>query len=440
MGARALLLSLVSAGAVAAGCAAGSSGHASYNPAAGGAAGADAGGAADASADSGGSSGGAAASGGSAGSFSDASFEVSTSDSGFDPDAGCATSTQTAQVDKLPVDIIWVVDNSVSMQPAVDQVTQGLNNFAQLIAAKNLDYRVIMLSLRGSGQVTIGSSKRYAVCIPQPLGGANCADNPPLFYQSSIDIKSTQPLEQFLGTLGQTSGYQPGDSRGGDPWKQWLRPNATKTIVDVTDDDSRFDANQFEHFAGGKDPSNSTMLPPGILDASWNGLFDGYVFDALYGWGSATDPNVRCQYPDGTYPPKPGLTYTDLVQKTGGVRAQICDGAKAWGPFFDAVATAVQKASKISCELAIPTPEAGTLDPAKINVQLDSQGSQQLLYKVSGASACGTNGGWYYDNDTSPTKVILCPASCDQAQQQVQSTGNASLNVVFGCKTQTVIK
>ena len=70
-----------------------------------------------------------------------------------------------------------------------------------------------------------------------------------------------------------------------------------------------------------------------------------------------------------------------------------------------------------------------------MNVQLDSQGNTQLLYKVKDASACGTSGGWYYDNDTSPTKVILCPVSCDQAQQQVQSTGNATLSVVFGCTT-----
>lgn len=378
---------------------------------------------------------GSGASAGSGGSLGDASLDVGSGGSGFDPDAGCATSTQQAQVDKLPVDIIWVVDNSVSMKPAIAELTKGLNNFAQLIGGKNLDYRVIMLSIRFDGQTTRNGGTRYGVCIPQPLGGANCADNPPLFYQSDVDVRSTQPLEQFLGTLAQTDGYKLGQSKGGDPWKQWLRPNATKTIVDVTDDNSRLDANQFETFAGGSDPWNSTTLPPGILDSSWNGLFDGYVFDALYGWGSSTDPSVKCQYPDSSYPPKSGLTYTDLVKKTGGVRAKICDGASAWGPFFDQVAQAVVKASKISCELAIPTPEAGTLDPGKVNVQLDSQGQKQLLYKVKDASACGAGGGWYYDDDTSPTKVILCPTSCDQAQQEVQSTGNATLSVVFGCTT-----
>ncbi len=428
MGARGFVLPALTAVVIAAGCAAGSTGGSPVKPGSGGAGGVDA------SGDSSGA-GGSAASAGSGGGLGDASLDVGSAGSGFNPDSGCATSTQTAQVEKLPVDIIWVVDNSVSMKPAVDAVTAGLNNFTQLIKNKNLDYRVIMLSIRFDGQTTRNGGTRYGVCIPQPLGGPSCADNPPLFYQSDVDIRSTQPLEQFLGTLAQTDGYQVGQSKGGDPWKQWLRPNATKTIVDVTDDNSRLDANQFEHFAGGKDPWNSTTLPPGILDASWSGLFDGYVFDALYGWGSKTDPSVKCQYSDGSYPPSSGTTYTDLVTKTGGVRAQICADPTTWGPFFDAVAQAVVKASKISCELTIPTPEAGTLDPGKVNVQLDSQGSQQLLYKVKDASACGTSGGWYYDDPQNPTKVILCAASCDQAQQEVQSAGDATLSVVFGCTT-----
>lgn len=49
-----------------------------------------------------------------------------------------ATTTQ------LPVDIVWIVDNSASMLPAIVEVTAGLDDFAALIASKNLDYRVIV--------------------------------------------------------------------------------------------------------------------------------------------------------------------------------------------------------------------------------------------------------------------------------------------------------
>src|SRR5262249_6492619 len=145
------------------------------------------------------------------------------------------------------------------------------------------------------------------------------------FFHTSVDIRSTQPLEQFLGTLGQTAGYTAGELKGGDPWRDQLRDGATKTIVLVSDDNSRLSADEFEHFTGGTNPNNSNDLPPGILDSSWGGLFDGYAFDGIYGWGDAADPNVKCTYPDGTHPPSSGKTYSDLVSRTTGVRAHICD-------------------------------------------------------------------------------------------------------------------
>lgn len=363
----------------------------------------------------------------------DASSDVDY-DSAFDPDAACATATEQATPELLPVDIIWVVDNSASMQPAIDEVTKGLNSFAGLIASKNLDYRVIMLSLRSKlNPVVIAGSNRYGVCIPPPLAGdANCG-NGPRFFQSSIDIRSTQPLEQVLGTLGQTAGYTQADEKGGEPWKQQLRQNATKTIVVVSDDNSRLSPTDFETFAGGKNPFNSLTLPPGILDSSWGGLFGGYVFSALYGWGSTSDPNVKCSYPGGGFPPSSGPTYTTLVQKTGGARAQICAGASAWGPFFDDVAQAVSKNSKLSCELALPTPKTGTLDPTKVNVAVVDASQTTPLVKVSSAAACDQNGGWYYDDPQQPTKVMLCPASCSQAEQAGLATGNVHIDVLFGC-------
>jgi hypothetical protein len=184
-----------------------------------------------------------------------------------DIDAACATNLSKATTTTLPVDIVWLVDNSKSMEPAVAQVNAGLNQFANLVGTKGLDYRVVMLSLRGDQPVTVGGKTRYPVCIAPPLaGGPGCADGA-RFLHSSVDIKSTQPLEQFLGTLGQTDGYRAGDERGGTPWSQFLRPEATKTIVVVTDDESRLSATDFEHFAGGANPNNSVLsLPPGLLD------------------------------------------------------------------------------------------------------------------------------------------------------------------------------
>ena len=359
--------------------------------------------------------------------------DAQTEETPITPDAACAAVTTQAEVTVLPVDIIWMVDNSSSMAPAIQQIQNGLNSFATLIGGSGLDYQVIMLSLRGASPIMVSGSTRYPVCIPPPLSGdISCGDGT-RFFQSSIDIRSTQPLEQFLGTLGQTTGYKAGDDRGGPPWAQHLRASATKTIVVVTDDNARLSATDFETFAGGKNPFNSLTLPPGILAPMWNGLFDKYIFSGIYGWGNASDPSVLCTFPDQTHPASSGPTYSTLVQKTSGVRAKICDGASAWQPFFNAVAQAVIETAKLSCELTIPPPSMGTLDPTKVNVVIGD--GNQPVPGVTNAAACAGGEGWYYDDPVQPKKVILCPTSCDQAQLSIGPGKPGHIDVLFGCQT-----
>jgi hypothetical protein len=141
--------------------------------------------------------------------------DASYPDADRDASTECAAASVGALVERLPVDIIWVVDNSSSMAPAIAEVQSGMDAFARRLATSDLDYRLIVLSLRGVGETTRAGSRRFQVCIPEPVGGPGCADNAPRFYQIEVDIKSTQPLEQILGTLAQTAGYTEGQDRGG---------------------------------------------------------------------------------------------------------------------------------------------------------------------------------------------------------------------------------
>ena len=363
-------------------------------------------------------------------------FDVMSDAPSVDKDAACAAVTQEAVAKPLPVDIIWMVDNSVSMAPAVAEVQAGLNGFASAIAASSLDYKVILLSLKNAmTPITYNGNKKYPVCVPAPLAGDDACGNGPRFFHANLDVLSIQTLEQFLGTLGQTTGYTAIDPRGSEPWAGELRSDATKTIVVVTDDNARLSATDFETYPGGTNPYNSLLLPPGILDPHWGGAFDGFLFSAIYGWGSDNDPGAKCTYPDQSVPPSPGITYTALVNQTGGVRAKVCDGHAAWQPFLDKVAQAVVKTSKISCSMDIPAPDAGSLDPAKVNVQLTADGNSSTLAKVADAASCGADGGWYYDDDAMPTKVILCPASCSTAQNAVGVDKSGKIEILFGCAT-----
>jgi len=362
-------------------------------------------------------------------------FVSTSADATVEAEAGfqaCVGTAVEAKRERLPVDIIWVVDNSASMQPAIVEVQQGLNAFATLVGSKGLDYKVIMLSLQGTSPVGSGSM-RYPVCIPPPLGGADCG-NATRFFHAPLDVQSTQPLEQILGTLDQTTGYT-GPPRGSIAWSQELRDGASKSIVLVTDDNSRFPSVSFETFPGGENPNTGGyVLPPGILHPSRKGAWKGYVFNAIYGWGDA-DPSIRCTYPGGGKPAASGAEYTELVAKTKGARAKICEGSAAWGPFFDAVATAVYANARVACELPIPVAEAGPVDPEKVNVRVDDgTNPASTVARVASAEACGGAAGWYYDSPTAPTAVRLCPATCDA----VQSAGAAKpprVDVVFGCSS-----
>jgi hypothetical protein len=349
------------------------------------------------------------------------------SDGGFVSCAGTAIEAKRAP---LPVDIVFMVDNSASMAPAVAEVQAGINAFAQRIGSRGIDYRVIMLSLRGTAPTTVGGSVRYPICVPPPLGGPDCG-NGPTFFHAPMDVYSTQTLEQLLGTLDQTQGYTQGQARGSVPWSQELRKEATKSIVLVTDDNSRFPGVSFEGFPGGPSPyTNGLVLPVGLLHPARANAWKGYLFHGIYGWGSTADPSIRCTYSDGSKPPTSGSEYSALVARTGGARAQLCDGPAAWGPFFDAVATAVVANA---CETPMPVPEAGVVDPERVNVVVTGgDGVARTVPRVAASGDCGAAEGWHYDAPLAPTKVVLCPASCESAQSSTASRP-PKLEVLLGC-------
>ena len=95
------------------------------------------------------------------------------------------------------------------------------------------------------------------------------------------------------------------------------------------------------------------------------------------------------------------------------------------------------RGESLPCEYTVPKPEAGTPDFAKVNVQFTPGGGMAsvLGYKKSAAD-CGAAGGWYYDADPSgggvPTKILLCPTSCDGVKK---GTAGAKLEVLLGCTT-----
>jgi hypothetical protein len=315
----------------------------------------------------------------------------------------CAAIGEMADFQLQPADILFVLDNSGSMDLEAGWVQQYMNGFSSQIFLANIDARVIVISsLPGTGN---------GICIDPPLGcmPADCMNmagcpgednNPPLFTHIPDEVGSNNPLTKII--------------QHGPDFAGVMRPEAAKHIVAVTDDDSEIDAAQFTAMWAGLDPSYSP-----------------FTFHAI---AAAEDPVLACF--NGTsccaISAAKSAVYEQLVNQTGGVWGNLCD--QDFQPVFDALATAVVAGATLSCAFDIPPPPEGMdFDPTKVNVHFeDGLGGMIDIGHVEDAADCANfNEGWYYDDNTNPTQIILCPQTCDT----VQGFTMASIEILFGCAT-----
>ncbi len=89
----------------------------------------------------------------------------------------------------------------------------------------------------------------------------------------------------------------------------------------------------------------------------------------------------------------------------------------------------------LPCEYVIPTPDTGAVSYDRLNVEVNTEGNSLVAPKVTDDSECVANElGWYYDVDAStqsPTRVVLCPSTCEQ----VNAVSGSRVDIVLGCQT-----
>lgn len=319
--------------------------------------------------------------------------------------AGVGGACQAVSAAAQPVfedaDIIFAVDTSGSMGDESEFVKQNLNAFSTQISGSGIDARVIMLAERPLDFFPLPCGGPIpcppGICIDPPLGSGNCPadDNPPAYHHPTSDIGSTDALTQIVDLYGSYGNV--------------LRANTNKYIVIITDDNAQApnidDATTFLN--------TFTALDPAKLS--------GVTVHAIY----CFDGNGDCV--------QKGQAYEDLVNLTGGIHGNLA--LQDFQPIFNAVANNVIANGQIPCEFNIPAPPMGeTLDPNRVNVVFtDGNGNQTSILQVPNQASCSsTNGGWYYDVPSAPTKVLLCPASCTV----VQADDMGKVDVLFGCATE----
>jgi len=97
---------------------------------------------------------------------------------------------------------------------------------------------------------------------------------------------------------------------------------------------------------------------------------------------------------------------------------------------------AIRSASS-SCAFDLPVPTAGSsILPNETNVNyISGAGVQSTLSRTSDGtslSCAKSETSWYFDKPFAPTKIQLCPGTCNA----IQSDPHGQIQVVYGCATQ----
>jgi hypothetical protein len=403
----------------------------------------------------------------------------------------CAQSTAKADLRKRPVDIVFVIDNSSSMDGEILAVQNSINaDFAKLIGMSGIDYRVIMLGDFGfydyASPLPMGTTDACSVCISGELNpGQTCpateADavysvapkTSARFFHYDPDgnkhakdtsVGSKNSLCRALQWFKKPDGF--GLAPNG--WSQWLRKDAAKVFVEITDDqadcsvdlngDGTADFRVKDTEADPMNPSDATgMYQAKLFDTALRMLSSeqftaaeggrNYVFhsiismpfkpgmmDVPYEPNEAAAATANCS--TGA---NPGRAYDGLSRLTGGLRYPVCAADQGVGmsdtsgftAIFKRIAQGVVEGTKVACDFAIPkAPDGKTLDRNTVEV-VYSQPSQPSADPISFRqvqdveSCAGQSGSFYFRNDT----IALCSDTC----KRVQADDNAKVDVRFGC-------
>ena len=115
-----------------------------------------------------------------------------------------------------------------------------------------------------------------------------------------------------------------------------------------------------------------------------------------------------------------GTTSAFLVDTGGNTNQQFLDAMNAI------------RHSVLGCQYQIPAPTMGSPDYGTVNVVFTNNGVATTFPYVMTKQNCPASGdGWYYDNPASPTQIILCDATCTR----VEADHAAEVDITLGCAT-----
>lgn len=300
----------------------------------------------------------------------------------------CEVVTLRPQPIEAPVDVVWAIDSSRSMQDERARLQATINDFAQRVRAEVADLHVVTLS--------------ELDLVPAPLGTDPSSY---LFVPFYVDSK-----EALRVLIDQAPSYQ-----------AFLRPDALLHLVIVSDDDSLLSAEEFRQRA------DATFGRPYTLHAIASPDVNGEPCRSEVPSPICLQSGIQAVCGAALV----GAEYYRAAELTEGLTINVCldDWSRVLGPLSDAVVGAMP----IPCgnELSLATAPQ-TVDARLVVSGLDPQPFTQ----VDGAASCGDGALSFYRELTagaSQQRVVLCPWACGEVER---SGGNVEIGL--DCATDSV--
>lgn len=316
------------------------------------------------------------------------------SDGGFTPDGGGGMGTggeacvsTKAEAEPTPLDMIFVLDWSQSMQgESWAGITSAIAEFVEAPASTGIN----------AGMVFFPTIK--------PFFDDTC--NQDLYKQ--LDV----PIAPLPGNAFPITNSFPADAVGAP---SPLYAGLSGALLAATARQDAF-------------PDHKVIVVL-AADGGYNGC--GVGITTIAGWAKdAREYNGVLTYVVAVQSADIKFENLDLIAADGGT-TPVYDASDI-SDFADKIAEI--RTAALGCDFAIPPPPNGQdINPTKVNFTYTPGGNGDPL-TLPGADSledCGGQPGWYYDNNTNPTKIIVCPASC----ATIQNDSEAEVNVEFGCAT-----
>lgn len=355
---------------------------------------------------------------------------IPTSGTGGSSGDTCATVSEMGRLVREPVDIIVVLDNSGSMVDEMGAAETNIqNNFWSILDQNSVDFRMILISRHRQEARTASEEASTSICLQQPLSGlAMCPSEAPVFserfFQFGMKVESTDSFDRILEWYDSPDEENDGLAENG--WSEWLRSNAKKVFVEMTDDNEDMPATTFI--------AELTALPGGHFGTPTDLNF---TFHTIMGIIEKANP-TEAYLPEepivsetctgnGADVENAGETYQELSRLTGGLRFPLCQ-FPGYDAVFRRIAEDVVVTSEIACDFDIPAPPAGLeLDLNKVAVNYKpGDGSDPIEYGQAATSDDCQENAFYIENN----RIYLCAEACSALQEDPFAT----VDVLFKCE------